>query len=175
MTEAKKTALTMTDEEINIAIRLADEKEFGALSSSFLSKSIGVLNPRSPLCVNEDTLMTDVIALLQKHSIGSVLVTHAGGKLAGIFTERDCLTKVIGKNLDQGNTKIRDVMTPNPETQALDGTIAFALNLMSLGGFRHIPIVDQDNLPIGIISVKDVVDYLVHSVNSDLLDMAEEE
>ncbi len=175
MTTTKKTTLSMSDDEINLAIRLANEKEFGALSSAFLSKSIGVLNPRAPLCVNEDTLMSDVILLLQKHSIGSVLVTTQSGKLAGIFTERDCLLKVIGKNLDQKKTMIKEVMTPNPETQALDGTIAFALNLMSLGGFRHIPIVDQDGLPIGIISVKDVVDYLVHSVNSDLLDLAEEE
>jgi CBS domain-containing protein len=169
-----KTKLTMTDEELNAAIRMANATGFGALSSEFLAKSLGVLNPKTPLCVPETAAISEVVSLLQKYSVGSVLVLGADGKLKGIFTERDCLLKVIGKNLEISTTPITAVMTANPETQKLDGTIAYALNLMSLGGFRHIPLVDDDGFPIGIISVKQVVDYLVKSLNDDLLDLVEE-
>lgn len=172
---AKKTMeFSMTDEELNAAIRMANEPGFGALSSEFLSKSLSVLGPKTPLCVKEKTSIQEVVSLLQKHSVGSVLILDDEGKLSGIFTERDCLLKVIGKEIDLEQASITSVMTKNPETQKLDGTIAYALNLMSLGGFRHIPLVDDDGIPVGIISVKQVVDYLVSSFNQDLLDLAEE-
>ena len=56
---------------------------------------------------------------------------------------------------------VADFMTPDPMRELPDATLAYALNLMSNGGFRHAPIVDQDDVPIGIISVKDVVNCLV--------------
>jgi len=172
---AKKTIkVEMTDDELNAAIRMANEPGFGALSSEFLSKSLSALGPKTPLCVTEKASIKEVIELLQKFSVGSVLILDEQGKVSGIFTERDCLLKVIGKEFNLNKTAITDVMTKNPETQKLDGTIAYALNLMSLGGFRHIPLVDDDGLPVGIISVKQVVDYLVNSFNEDLLDLTEE-
>jgi CBS domain-containing protein len=172
---AKKTIkVEMTDDELNAAIRMANEPGFGALSSEFLSKSLSVLGPKTPLCVTEKSSVKEVIELLQKFSVGSVLILDEQGKVSGIFTERDCLLKVIGKEINLNKTAITDVMTKNPETQKLDGTIAYALNLMSLGGFRHIPLVDDDGIPVGIISVKQVVDYLVNSFNEDLLDLSEE-
>ena len=56
---------------------------------------------------------------------------------------------------------VSDYMTPHPVCERPDASLAFALNLMSNGGFRHIPIVDQDNMPIGIVSIKDMVDHIV--------------
>ena len=64
------------------------------------------------------------------------------------------------------------LMTRNPVTLPPDGSIAFALNLMSQGGFRHLPIVDQDRIPLGVISVKDVIDYLVEAYTTALLDFS---
>ncbi len=170
-----KNKMTMSDDELNAAVRMSNQPGFGALSAEFLSKSLSELKPKTPLCVSETSSLGEVIGLLQKYSVGSVLVIDSDGKVCGIFTERDCLLKVIGKVSDLAGTKISSVMTRNPETQMLDGTIAYALNLMSLGGFRHLPIVDEDRMPVGIISVKQVVDYLVHSLNQDLLDLTEEE
>ncbi len=51
-------------------------------------------------------------------------------------------------------------MTPQPVAQPPDVTIAHVLNLMSVRGFRHIPLVDEQHVPVGIISVKDIVDYI---------------
>ncbi len=165
-----KSALELSDSDVNIAIKMANQKEFGVISSDFISRSIGVLNPKAPICVKESDSLASVLALLKQYSMGSVLVTNDQGVLVGIFTERDSLLKVMGAELDPG-TLVSSVMTHNPQSQKLDGTIAFALNLMSLGGFRHIPIVDDDNMPIGIISVKDVVDYLVGKMNEDIFNL----
>jgi CBS domain-containing protein len=88
------------------------------------------------------------------------LIVDGGGRLEGIFTERDCLIKVIGLEGDL-SSPVSKYMTKHPISERPEASLAFVLNLMSNGGFRHVPIVDQDNMPIGIVSIKDVVDYIV--------------
>jgi CBS domain-containing protein len=60
-------------------------------------------------------------------------------------------------------------MTKDPIAQTPDITVAFALNLMSQGGFRHLPLVDERNIPVGILSVKDMMDFIVGSFVEGLL------
>jgi CBS domain-containing protein len=98
---------------------------------------------------------------MQNHRVGSLLITDENGKLVGIFTERDFLLKVIGKISDLSSHAVADFMTKDPVRERPDASLAFALSVMSHGGFRHVPIVDQDDIPIGIVSVKDVVDHFV--------------
>lgn len=161
--------------KMGAAIRRACSSSFGDLSGSFLCRSIGSLNPVAPICVKEDASIKSVIDVLKSNRIGSVVVVDSAGKLCGIFTERDCVLKVLDTSLDFNKTAISSVMTRDPVTEVPETTIAFALNLMSHGGFRHIPIVDADKTPVGIVSVKDVVDYLVQSLTEDLLGLEVEE
>ena len=84
----------------------------------------------------------------------------AGGKLAGIFTERDLLTRVVGRGLDPKGTALSDVMTPNPEVLSLRDRVAYAVHCMSVAGFRTVPLVDTDRRPIGIVTVSDVIHWL---------------
>ena len=70
---------------------------------------------------------------------------------------------------------VEDFMTKDPVRESPEASIAFALNLMSHGGFRHVPIVDQDNIPIGIISVKDVVDHIVKCMLEEIYKACETE
>jgi CBS domain-containing protein len=79
----------------------------------------------------------------------------------GIFTERDFLLKVMGKVTDLSSRVVGEFMTKDPVREKPEASLAFALSVMSHGGFRHVPIVDQDDVPIGIVSVKDVVDHFV--------------
>jgi predicted transcriptional regulator len=72
--------------------------------------------------------------------------------------------KVLGKVHDTARVTVKEFMTPDPISERADVSLAFALNLMSNGGFRHIPIVDQDKMPIGVVSVKDVVDHIVRTM-----------
>ena len=60
-------------------------------------------------------------------------------------------------------------MTPDPEVLTPDAPIVYALNKMSVGGFRHVPLVDELQRPVGIVSVKDIIDYIVDFFPNDVL------
>jgi len=120
---------------------------------------ISELAPAAPISVTAGTSVGDAIALMQKHRIGCILVTQ-GGRLAGILTDRDVTMKVAGRPVEM-SVPVEDLMTVDPETLSPDHEIAYALNRMSLGGYRHVPLVDGDGTPRGVISVKDVVNHIV--------------
>jgi CBS domain-containing protein len=136
---------------------------------AILCESIGVIGLKKPLTVSRNATLSECVAILQQHRIGSLIVTDDDGRIAGIFTERDCVLKVLGKVPSLDAAVVADFMTPDPMREMPDATMGFALNLMSNGGFRHVPIVDQDDIPIGMVSVKDVVDYLVERMLSSVL------
>ena len=150
-----------SQKEINQAIRAVCKQSFGVLDSNFMCQSVMVLAPKSPLCISGNESVEHVIELLRENKIGCILITDPAGKLIGIFSERDVILKVTPAYAKLMTSPVSQVMTRDPVTQPPETTIGFALNLMSQGGFRHIPIVDSDGVPTGLISIKDVVDYIV--------------
>jgi CBS domain-containing protein len=126
-----------------------------------LCASIGSIGLKDPLTLTLDASLQDCLDLMHSKRVGSLLIVDAQGKLVGIFTERDFIMKVMGKVSNLETAKVKDFMTKDPVREHPDASLAFALSVMSHGGFRHVPIVDQDDMPIGIVSVKDVVDYFV--------------
>jgi CBS domain-containing protein len=144
-----------------------DEAARPALDGRFLRDPITVLQPPRPVCAERTAPVADVIRQMQDHHIGCVLIVEAE-RLVGIFTERDVLRDVVGSASDPRSTPVDVLMTPNPEALRPTDSIVFALNKMSLGGFRHIPLVDGDGRPVGVISVKDIVDYIAEFFASDV-------
>jgi len=110
---------------------------------------------------------------MKEHRVGCVLV-EAEGRLLGIFTERDILTKLVGTGYDPATVKVDGVMTRNPETLTPEDPIAFALHRMSVGGYRHLPLMDTAGRPVGILSVKDIVDYLAEHFPEEILNIPPE-
>jgi|688.fasta_scaffold30681_3 CBS domain-containing protein len=141
---------------------------------TLLCDSIGSIGLKTPLVVKPETTLAECVDVLQHHKIGSLLVVDEQGKLVGIFTERDCILKVMAKVQSLNEAVVKDYMTPHPIRERAEASIAFALNLMSHGGFRHVPIVDQDDVPIGIVSVKDVVDHIVRKMLEAIYEAVEE-
>jgi CBS domain-containing protein len=80
------------------------------------------------------------------------LVIGRGHRLTGIFTSRDAVTRVLAKGRDAATTKLADVMTPKPCTMSLTQSSVDALRLMQGGGFRHLPIVDDNGALLSVIS-----------------------
>ena len=72
--------------------------------------------------------------------------------MAGIFTGRDAVCRVVAKGKDASKIKLEDVMTANPETLTPDKSAIDALRLMWDGGFRHLPVVNKDGLLEGVVS-----------------------
>ena len=127
---------------------------------SLVQQPVSVLEPQAPFIVEPQTPVLEAVSLMQNEKIGCVLVATAG-KLKGIVTERDILVQVVGKSVDAAKLPVRKIMTSDPEYLRVTDSVAHALNKMSLGGYRHIPLVDDARVPVGVISVKDIVNYVV--------------
>lgn len=135
------------------------------LDRRMLHESIQRLEPRKPLTLPAEATLEDAVRVLRSNRVGCVLVVE-GARLAGILTERDLLLKMESGDLER---PVRDFMTADPEVLSPDDPIVFALNKMSVGGFRHVPLVDRAGHPVGVISVKDVVDYLADVFADEVL------
>src|SRR5205814_469091 len=103
-----------------------------------LETPVSELMARNPLVVDADATVVTAVNAMNEHHTGCVLV-RKDGKLVGIFTERDVLRRVAFREGNQG-WKVEAVMTRNPETLRPGASVAFALNKMSVDGYRHIPI-----------------------------------
>ena len=93
--------------------------------------------------------------LMKERHVGAVMIVE-DGKLAGIFTERDVLFRVVAEDRDARATCLAEVMTRNPRTVHPDKPFVDALHLMYEGGFRHVPVV-EDGRPVGVISARDAL------------------
>jgi len=142
--------------------------KFGVIDHSFLASSIGTLNPQEPILLHEERAISDAIHLLKNNKIGCVILTNSNNELTGIFTERDVLLKIAFNGISIKTTPVKDVMTKNPETIQMTDSVAHGLYKMSNGGFRHLPIVVENRIPVGIISVKDIIDYIGIALNNSI-------
>ena len=103
----------------------------------------------------ESTVRSACSQMAQKR-VGALLVVE-NNRIVGIFTERDALNKVLAGNLDPDATTLAQVMVANPQTIRADRPLAYALQFMVDGGFRHVPVVDQDGAPVGMVSARDAL------------------
>ncbi|MFP6646886.1 MAG: CBS domain-containing protein [Candidatus Latescibacterota bacterium] len=118
------------------------------------------LSPRVPETVERDQSLGETIARLKGRNVGCVLVTDHGGELAGIFTERDVLYRVAGLIEDLDSLPVESLMTPEPTALKPSDPINRALHLMAIHGFRHVPLVDEDDRPVGIVSLRDIIRFM---------------
>jgi len=96
---------------------------------------------------------------MSREAYDCVLVMR-GEALAGIFTSRDFLNRVAAVRADPSAIVLGDVMTPMPRTLRPRDPVAFALNWMAVEGFRNVPIVDDDGVVQGVLTVWDVMRHL---------------
>ena len=157
----------MESEQVDEELSVFDEprRPPRVLDQDTIREPIRLLGPRTPLCLPPDATLDEAVRLMREHHVGCVLAVE-DGRLAGILTERDLLLK-----LEQGDLgrPVSQLMTPDPEVLGPGDPIVYALNKMSVGGFRHIPLVDAVGRPVGIVSVKDIVDYIVDFFPNDVL------
>ena len=99
--------------------------------------------------------VSEACALMKAGNVGAILVVE-GGRLCGIFTERDAVYRVLAEELEPHNTRLEQVMTPAPQTITPDRPFGHALHLMYEGGFRHVPVVDGGRL-VGMVSARDAL------------------
>lgn len=140
---------------------------FGVLNKRFLAQSVGLLNPPHPLTLNEKATLGDALLLLRNNKVGAVIVTDSEGRVSGMFTERDVVLKTALEEMPLSSS-LKELMTKKPETIKMTTSVAFALQMMSEQGYRHLPIIDDAGYPVAIVSVKDLIDCVCRSLTKDL-------
>jgi signal-transduction protein with cAMP-binding, CBS, and nucleotidyltransferase domain len=113
------------------------------------------------LGVTPDTATGEVVTQMKQARLGCALVLD-NGKLVGIFTERDLLSKMTGPAAQSATTPVKQLMSANPEVLLETDSIAAALNKMSMGHYRHIPVQKSDG-SYCVTSIKHVLKYLAQS------------
>jgi len=117
---------------------------------------------KNQVTVSADRAQTvlEVAGLMVEHNIGAVPVLE-GGRLVGIFSERDLMRRVVVAGRNPERTPVHEVMTDDPLTVKPTEEVATCMTLMRRHGFRHIPVCDGRAL-VGVVSLRDI---LLHDLN----------
>lgn len=147
------------DDEIQKFLNEICVSTSGGIDGSIFCHSVGAVPLREASVVPPSAKTSDVIKLLQVSRRGIVVVMT--DKIEGVFSERDIVKKFFDLDLSK---PIKSYMTAPVKTVAPTDPLAYALLLMSRGGFRHLPVV-QDDILVGVLSVRDILDFVCHKLN----------
>ncbi len=116
-----------------------------------------------------DTSVRAAAIAMANSKVGAIVVVDDKGQLAGLFTERDVLNRVVAKGLDPDNTPLSAVMTSQLQTAAPDKPLSHALHMMFEGGFRHVPVVENGR-PIGMVSARNALGLEICQFEKELVE-----
>ncbi len=106
---------------------------------------------------DENMLFTDLIKLISEHKLGMAIIIDDAGRLSGILTDGDIRRVVVKYSSDITHLKAKEVMTINPKTVAQQDFAASALHLMEKYSITALAVVDDDNKPIGVVHIHDLL------------------
>ena len=106
---------------------------------------------QNPVTLSSRASVKKACQAMRDNHVGAILVTDGQGRLAGIFTGRDAVCRVLAEGKDFAGTKLSEVMTAAPRTMAPGATAIDAIRLMQHGHFRHVPVIEGERI-VGIVS-----------------------
>ncbi len=127
---------------------------------------------QTPVTAAKSATVFEAAVLMKQQGKGALLVVD-GTRLIGIFTERDIAFRVVAAGRDPKTTRLADVMTPQPQTIHPNKPFLHALRIMHEGGFRHLPVVEND-VPLGVVSARDALDDDLYDLRADLAQRGDE-
>lgn len=130
-----------------------------AAAQRLADASVAALESTPFHCVSADTSVRDTMKMMVGNEIACVLVEDRG-KLAGVFTDRDVLDKVALEYDDVVDLTVRSLMATEPIFVHEEDSAARVITVMAVSGYRHVPVVDHDGAPAGIVSPQRVVRFL---------------
>jgi CBS domain-containing protein len=138
---------------------------------SLADEKLKMLSRRDPLTVRPGTSLQECLSRIQEAGTGdSVFVTEKDGRLVGVLTERDIFAKLTGTEVDLSQP-VESLMVDHPWTLHLDQPIRHAIDLMQTGRYRNVPLVDDDNVLVGVVRPVDVLKYLAEAFPEELLNL----
>lgn len=138
---------------------------------SLADRKIRVLTRRDPVAAGPGTSLAECIRAIQRNGVGdSVLVVDEDRRLLGVLTERDIFGRLVGTDADLSQP-VEGMMTTDPRRLRLDSTVRDAIELMSTGRYRNVPLVDDGGSVVGIIRQQDILRYLAEAFPEELLNL----
>lgn len=138
-----------------------------------LSTPLSAIKPGvAPISVGPDVTVARAVEIMRKKKVSAVMVVDrkAPRRLLGVFTERDFLENALTTR-GFARAAVKKVMHRGPETLRPRDPVAYALNKMAVGRFRHVPLVDDRGVPVGMVSVRDVIDFIVELCPEEILNL----
>jgi CBS domain-containing protein len=120
-----------------------------------VSRRIGEVMTARPRALPLDATLFEAARIMRDHGIGDVLVTLSG-RLCGLVTDRDIVIRGVAENRDAAHTPLSDVCTAQPVTLGPDDDTDTALRLMRREAVRRLPVVDEQQRPVGIVTIGDI-------------------
>jgi CBS domain-containing protein len=124
---------------------------------------------REPVSVAPDVTLDEAMEQMRAAG-GDALLIIAAGRLAGIVTERDVLTRILGQDVD-GKLPVRDFMTAEPHTLPAEATLLEAMAAMEGGHYRNLPLVDEAGQVVGMLRQRDLLEYVAEAFPQEILNL----
>mgnify|MGYP001281298362 FL=1 len=161
---------TISDDEEWFEALEPDEENIEMGSAVQINDPISSLGLKLPLMIEMGTNMKNTLEILQGKEQNCILIVE-NDILKGIITERDILLKVTGKGYDLDLVTVDEFMTENPEHLSPEDPLAYALNKMHVGGFRHVPIVNDSMEPVGLISISNIISTIADYFSMEIINL----
>lgn len=148
--ECEHCSQTLTDLSIHVPK--------SSIEADLVRAKVSSLPVHPPVKIPSTTSVGEALTIMVEQSIGCLLIVD-NEKLVGIFSERDALLKLGNLASEKSGHPISEFMTLNPTVISSNDKIAFALHKMDLGGYRHMPLMEDDK-PVSLISIRDLLKYI---------------
>lgn len=139
------------------------------INQSIKMVQVMALRMDPPVVLDASSPLREVIRRMRDDNAGCALITREG-QLAGIFTQRDLVARVLGTTV-AFDRPIADCMTPDPGRVKDTDTIRKAVRLMQQGGYRNVPVVNSAGGVVGCLRHKDIINYLSEHFSSQVLNL----
>jgi predicted transcriptional regulator len=141
------------------------------MSGKIPNTSIAELISREPVRIRTNTSLIDMVMAMKQVRRGAVIVEDSDGKIIGIITEWDLMTKIDHSSFDWHKKSVNEVMNNKPKTIKTTQFVHDALAIMITCKFRHIPVIDVDNHVVVLVSVRDIIMHVAKLYPQEFLNL----
>ena len=139
------------------------------MDDTFQTDPISALQLPLPVSIGRSATVGQALAAVQKHGMGYVLVVDEG-RPVGIMSEREVLMKVVARDVKY-DEPVDTYMTPATDALTLRHSIAAAIRLMSAGGERNVPIVDESGKAVAVLRTLDIIHFLAEAFPQQVMNL----
>jgi CBS domain-containing protein len=133
------------------------------------NEKVRAVAQHEPASVTSETPLDQAIAHMRRGG-GDALLIIDGGRLTGILTERDVLTRVLGHAVE-GSRPVSDFMSAEPRTLSADATLVEAMSAMESGHYRNLPLIDESGKVVGMLRQQDLLEYVAEAFPQEILNL----